>query len=70
MHTTAMILAESRMRDLLAEAEANRLARKAPRTMRSTRSRFVAALSALRSSLPEPADITFIPRLSGYPYRG
>lgn len=69
MFTLAAMLVESRISDLQAEAEANRLAAQ----VRGDRgeSRFASALASVRSILRSPADAPMaMPQLSDYPYRG
>jgi hypothetical protein len=69
MFSPAMIIVQSRISDLQAEAAANRLAAQA-RTDRGE-SRVANALTRVRSILGSSVDAPMaLPKLSDYPYRG
>ena len=69
MHSPAMILATSKIQDLLSEAEANRLARQSRPTRAQRGSRVAGVMAAFRSLLGNAADTPALPKLSDYPYR-
>jgi hypothetical protein len=62
-----MIIVNSHINDLLAEAAANRLAKSAG--SKESRNRTAAVLNGLRSILAEPAEKSVLPVLKAYPYR-
>jgi hypothetical protein len=70
MYSPAMIIANSKINELHAEAAAQRLAKKNRSDRASSRGRLAVALSNVRSFLPstvEPAQ--GLPKLTDYPYR-
>jgi hypothetical protein len=67
MYSPAMIVAQSKIDQLHAEAAANRLAKK-NRSARDNRGRLAVALSNFRSLL-SPDGTPGVPKLTDYPYR-
>ena len=70
MQSIATLIVQSRIDELHAEAEANRLAKKARSSRGESRSRFAAGLQSLRSLLSDQAETQLsLPKLTDYPYR-
>jgi hypothetical protein len=70
MHSPAMIIITNHLLELRAEADANRLAKKAQGARGESRGRIAAAFSSLRSLLLSPAERPIgLPKLTDYPYR-
>lgn len=69
MHSPAMIVATSKIQDLLSEAEGNRLAKQARQANAPRGGRFAGVTAGFRSLLREAADAPALPRLADYPYR-
>jgi hypothetical protein len=70
MYNPAMVIITSRLLELRAEADANRLAKQAQSARGDRRGRVTAAFSGLRSLLVSPADKPMgLPKLTDYPYR-
>jgi hypothetical protein len=65
-----MIIITNHIFELHAEAEANRLAKRAKRAESKSSSRIAAALASLRSVLSNAEEAaTPLPKLTDYPYR-
>jgi hypothetical protein len=70
MYSPAMIIANSKINELHAEAAAQRLAKKNRSDRGSSRGRLAVALSNVRSFLSAPVDPPVaLPNLTDYPYR-
>jgi hypothetical protein len=70
MFTPAMIIANSKINELQAEAAAQRLAKKNRSDRGSSRGRLAVAASNLRSFISAPIDPALgLPKLTDYPYR-
>jgi hypothetical protein len=70
MFTPAMIIANSKINELQAEAAAQRLAKKNRSDRGSSRGRLAVAVSNLRSFISAPVDPALgLPKLTDYPYR-
>ena len=68
MHSPAMIIITNHIFELHAQAEADRLAKRAKRPESKSSSRIAAALASLRSVLSSSNE-TPLPNLTDYPYR-
>ncbi len=70
MYNPAMVIITSRLLELRAEADANRLAKQAQSARGERRGRIAAAFSGLRSLLLSPVERPLgLPKLTDYPYR-
>ena len=70
MFTPAMIIANSKINELHAEAAAQRLAKKNRSDRGSSRGRLAVAVSNLRYFISSPVDPYLgLPKLTDYPYR-
>jgi hypothetical protein len=70
MFSPAMIVANSKINELHAEAAAQRLAKKNRSARGESRGRLAVALSNARSFLSAPVDPPLgLPKLTDYPYR-
>ena len=70
MHSPAMIIAVTKVQDLISEAEANRLAKQARLAQASRPSRIARVKAGFRSLLDVGAAApTALPKLTNYPYR-